>query len=169
MFSLDGKVAVVTGGGRGIGQSCCLALAEQGAHVAVLDRGAETAAQVEAMMETQGWKAKSYCVDITDREAVIKTASQIIADFGRIDIWVNNAGWDKVEPFLKNAPQTWERIININLKGTTRASITVYTLEGGIYYDRENQGADSGDPRQRRDQYARHPHGAVHCQPRGLL
>lgn len=145
MFMLTGKVAVVTGGGRGIGRSCCLVLAEQEADVVILDRDIETAAAVKEEVEKLGRKAKAYNVDVTDLAAVAEAVETIIKDFGKIDVWVNNAGWDKVQPFLKSEVKTWDRIININLRGTINCCHTVLThmleRKGGTII---NIGSDAG-------------------------
>jgi len=145
MFMLTGKVAVVTGGGRGIGRSCCLVLAEQEADVVILDRDIETAAAVKEEVEELGRKAKAYNVDVTDLAAVAEAVETIIKDFGKIDVWVNNAGWDKVQPFLKSEVKTWDRIININLRGTINCCHTVLThmleRKGGTII---NIGSDAG-------------------------
>jgi len=145
MFMLTGKVAVVTGGGRGIGRSCCLVLAEQEADVVILDRDIETATAVKEEVEELGRKAKAYNVDVTDLAAVAEAVETIIKDFGKIDVWVNNAGWDKVQPFLKSEVKTWDRIININLRGTINCCHTVLThmleRKGGTII---NIGSDAG-------------------------
>lgn len=118
LFSLAGKVAAVTGGGQGIGRAICLALAEQGADVAVLDLNLETANKVKEEIEKMGRKALACQTDVTKLSEVRTAAEKVINTLGKIDIWVNNAGWDKVEPFIKSSEETWEKIIAINLKGT---------------------------------------------------
>ncbi|MGV8056999.1 MAG: SDR family NAD(P)-dependent oxidoreductase [Smithellaceae bacterium] len=118
MFSLKGKVAVVTGGGQGIGRACCLTLAQQQADVAILDRKIETAKMVQDEIERMGRKAVAYQVDITQLPDVIEAVEKIINTLGKIDIWINNAGWDKVEPFITSTEKNWDRIIATNLRGT---------------------------------------------------
>lgn len=125
MFSLRGKVAVVTGGGQGIGRSICLAMAEQEADVAILDRNIETAVQVKTEVEKIGRRAAAYRTDVSILPEVKETTEKIINDFGKIDVWVNNAGWDKVEPFIKSQEKNWDRIISVNLRGTINCCHTV--------------------------------------------
>lgn len=114
---LEGKFAIVTGGGRGIGRAICLKFAQEGANVAVWDIDPKTAASVAGEVRGLGVKAKDYQVDITDYPGVKLSAQEVITDFGRLDILVNNAGWDKIEPFVKSEEATWDRILAINLRG----------------------------------------------------
>jgi 2-hydroxycyclohexanecarboxyl-CoA dehydrogenase len=113
-MDLDGRVALVTGAGRGIGAAIAGALADAGASVAVLDLDGETAASTAASLPT---KSVGVQADITDSSAV-RTAVETAADaLGPIDVLVNCAGWDKIEPFVDNTEADWDRIITINLKG----------------------------------------------------
>ena len=120
MQQLDGRVAFVTGAGRGIGRAIALRLAEAGAQVAVTDADEATARAVAAECgagRPVRARALGLRVDVTDpasvREAVARTGQTL----GPIDVLVNNAGWDKMEPFLESSEETWERVIAINLKG----------------------------------------------------
>jgi len=123
---LSGKVALVTGAGSGIGRAIALKLAENGANVVVNDinrEGAEKTLEQMSVLPGEGFMA---IADITDYGAVQRMVEEAIAHFGQIDILVNNAGWDKLEPFVKNTPETWEKIIAINFKGpifVTRAVV----------------------------------------------
>lgn len=125
MFDLKEKVAVVTGGGQGIGRGCCMALAQQQAVVVILDRKIETAKMVQDEIEQMGKKAVIFQVDITRRPEVNDTVEKIIAMFGKIDIWINNAGWDRVEAFITSTEKDWDRIIDVNLRGTINCCHTV--------------------------------------------
>ncbi len=118
MYDLSGKVAVVTGGARGIGKGICTCLAKQGADVAIIDILDKDAAETCDELRRYGHRAVCYKVDITDREAVYGAFETILEENKKIDILVNNAGWDKIEPFVKNSPETWEKIINLNYMGT---------------------------------------------------
>lgn len=113
-FKLDGKVAIVTGAGRGIGQAYALALAEAGADVAVVDVIAmdETLAAVKAL----GRRAVGVKADLAkgEREAP-KIVAKVVKAFGRVDILVNNAGIIRREPFLEHSAKNWNDVISINL------------------------------------------------------
>jgi len=115
-MSQDGRSAIVTGGGRGIGRAIALALARQGCHVAILDLIEENAQSVKKEVEALGRRALALRVDLTQQSQVEQAVAKVLAEFGQIDILVNNAGWDKLEPFLESQPETWEKIIAINLK-----------------------------------------------------
>jgi 2-hydroxycyclohexanecarboxyl-CoA dehydrogenase len=115
-MKLEGQAALVTGAGRGIGRAITLALAREGAHVAVLDILGEEAAKVRGEAEALGVKALALTADLTRREQVNRAVEAAIAQFGALDIVVNNAGWDKLEMFLDSEEPTWDRIIGVNFK-----------------------------------------------------
>ena len=117
MARLEGKVAVVTGGGGGIGGASCERFAQEGAKVAVLDRNLETAQATVARIRESKRDALAIACDITDRANVDAAIAQVIQSLGPIDILVNNAGWDVFLPFTKTVPEQWERLIAINLVG----------------------------------------------------
>lgn len=117
MRNLSGKVAVVTGGGGGIGRAICTRLGEEGCAVAILDINGEAAAETAARITDGKGKAKSYQADITDREAVIATVAAVESDLGPIDVLVNNAGWDRIGNFLDQEAELWQKVVDINLWG----------------------------------------------------
>ena len=113
-FKLDGKVAVVTGAGRGLGKAYALALAEAGADVATVDVHAaeETCAAIRAL----GRKAQAYAVDLSGAEKeAAPLVARIVKDFGRLDILVNNAGIIRREPFTEHSAANWNDVIAVNL------------------------------------------------------
>jgi len=110
------RAAVVTGAGRGIGRAISLALAQSGYRVALLDILADNARAVQKEVESLGREALPIGVDLTRRSDVEAAINQALGRFGQIHTLVNNAGWDKVQPFLENEESTWERIIAINYK-----------------------------------------------------
>jgi 2-hydroxycyclohexanecarboxyl-CoA dehydrogenase len=112
----SGKSAIVTGAGRGIGRAIALALAKQGHRVAVLDILAQNAEGVKREIEALGGEALALKVDLTSCREVQEAISEVIEKFGQVDVLVNNAGWDRLEPFLESEPATWEKIIAINYK-----------------------------------------------------
>ncbi|MBE3555861.1 MAG: glucose 1-dehydrogenase [Firmicutes bacterium] len=118
MKRLGGKVSLITGAGRGIGRGIAEKFAVEGARVVVADID-ETAAKKSAEELTSAYQVETlglFC-DVTSQESVNQTVEQVKQRFGRIDVLVNNAGWDKVEPFLESEERTWDRVIQINLYG----------------------------------------------------
>ena len=116
---LKGKVAVVTGGSRGIGKAICLKFAENGADIAFLYAGTTVNAEGTLKeLEGMGVKAKAYQCNVADAEAVAATVKEITKDFGGIHILVNNAGItkDKLVPMMKAAD--FDAVVDTNLKGT---------------------------------------------------
>lgn len=114
---LEGKTALVTGAGRGIGRAIALKLAAEGADVVVNDIIAENAQAVAREVEALGRRGRAAPADITDLERVQAMVDGAIASLGKLDVLVNNAGWDKFSLFSESDPQIWDRIIAINLKG----------------------------------------------------
>ncbi len=117
MLDLQGKTAIVTGGGQGIGKAITLRLAAEGCNVAIFDLKPDTAEQTAVEGRAKGGKVKVYGVDVSDQEAVTRAVEQAEADLGPTWLLVNNAGWDKPAPFLKTDKPLWDRIIAINLNG----------------------------------------------------
>jgi len=111
-------VAVVTGGGRGIGAEICRAFAREGAKVGVTDLRRETAEEVAREIRASGAHALAWDFDVADREAVDRAADEIEQQLGALDIWVNNAGISRVIPFLDCTDELWDLILQVNLKGT---------------------------------------------------
>ncbi len=129
-MGLEGKVALVTGAGRGIGAAIARALATESAAVAVLDLDGEGASATAAGLVASGATATAVSADITDGAAVRDAVAAATAALGPIDVLVNNAGWDKIEPFVDNTEADWDRIISINLKGPI--VVTRAVLDGMI-------------------------------------
>ncbi len=117
MFKLTDKVAVVTGGARGIGKAISSILAVQGARVAIADLLEEDAQKTAEEIQAAGGRAVAVRTDITDLASVQAMAEKVKQDFGTIDILVNNAGWDRMKPFVKTTPEFWDKVIDINYKG----------------------------------------------------
>jgi NAD(P)-dependent dehydrogenase (short-subunit alcohol dehydrogenase family) len=114
---LQGKIAVVTGGGSGLGAAICQAFATEGARVAVTDVRFEAAEQVAAEIRAAGGQAQGWALDVADRATVEQAADQIASLWAPVGIWVNNAGISRVIPFLECTDELWDRILQINLKG----------------------------------------------------
>ncbi len=117
MFELTGKVAIVTGGGRGIGRAISRVLAKQGAKVAIADIRLDEAEKTASGIGKEGGRAGAIKTDITDLSSVKAMIEKVHELLGKVDILVNNAGWDRIVPFLKTTPDLWNRIINLNYKG----------------------------------------------------
>jgi 2-hydroxycyclohexanecarboxyl-CoA dehydrogenase len=111
---LDGKVALVTGAAGGIGRAIALRLAEEGVRVAAtdLDEGA-----VRDVARTASGLVLALRLDVTDEATIRDALTECERALGPLDVLVNNAGWDKVEPFVESAVATWDKLIAINLKG----------------------------------------------------
>ena len=119
---LEGQAAIVTGGGRGIGQAIALRLAGEGADVGVLDVDGDTAAVTAERVGSLGRRGIARRVDVRDHGAVTKSVEELAAEFGRIDVLVNNAGIEARAPFLDITPEEWDRQIAVNLTGTFNCS-----------------------------------------------
>lgn len=116
MKGLKDKVVVITGGGGGIGSATCLRFAEAGARVVVCDINLAAAQAVVDRIKAAGGDALAVAIDLTDFAATGAAVAQIEADFGPIDVLVNNVGWDLFVPFLKSQPDFWSKLIDINLR-----------------------------------------------------
>lgn len=116
-MKLANRVAVVTGGGSGIGAEICRAFAREGARVAVTDIAAEAAGRIAAEIQTAGGQALAWSFDVADPAQVEQAATEIEQRLGPLDVWVNNAGISRVVPFLDCSEALWDLILAVNLKG----------------------------------------------------
>ena len=126
MKGLIGKVAVVTGGGQGIGRALTLRLAEEGCKVAIFDINPK-AGEETAKLAPQA-VIKTYAVDVGDAASVNGAVAKVEAELGPIWLLVNNAGWDRPMPFLKTDKDLWDKIIRINLYGPLNTHMAVAPL-----------------------------------------
>lgn len=116
-FKLDGKTALVTGGGQGIGRGYAHALAEAGASVAIVDINSTTAQQVTEEIRELGQQAISIVADVTVSADVKRMVDTVVEEWGKLDIAVNNAGrtiWSKTEDMTE---EDWDKVLDLNLKG----------------------------------------------------
>ena len=119
MFKLTGRVALVTGGGRGIGLACAEALAEAGARLIIADRDAALGDAGRAALRAKRLDAEVVIMDVTDAARVTQVANEVVSRHGRIDILVNNAGVARSEtPAEKVTDEHWLNVLDVNLNGT---------------------------------------------------
>ncbi|MGO9857689.1 MAG: SDR family NAD(P)-dependent oxidoreductase [Acidimicrobiales bacterium] len=112
------RVAVITGGGSGMGRAICRHLAEQGRKVAVLDINGDTALEVAKELEGDGFTAAGVQVDVSDRSAVDSALGEVRTSLGRVEIMVTSAGIEGFSEFLDITPEQWDRMVAVNLSGT---------------------------------------------------
>ena len=117
MFDLSERVAVVTGGARGIGRGICLALAQQGAKVVVADINQDGAIETAQMIEVKGGQALAVHTDVVARVSVRSMAEATLSAFGRWDILVNNAALVPMTPFEEITDEQWDHTMAVNLRG----------------------------------------------------
>lgn len=118
LFDLTGKVAIVTGGGRGLGQQIAIAFAEAGAHVVVCSRNIEACQEVSGNLEKLGVRSLALACDVTDQESVKSVVKHTMETFGRIDILVNNSGASWGMSVEEMPLQAWEKVMKVNVTGT---------------------------------------------------
>ena len=135
MYSLEGQIAIITGGARGIGKGICEVFCKAGATVAlwdVLDEGTQTADQIEK----DGGSIFFQKVDITNKSSVEEAVSKIISVDGKIDILINNAGVIRDRSFMKMSEEEWNTVININLTGMFIVTKAVFPIMKEAGYGR---------------------------------
>ncbi len=124
-FELADKVAIVTGGGRGIGRACALELAGAGAHIVLISRTTTELDAVAGEVEALGSKALALPCDISDYDACNDIVHEAVSAFGRIDVLVNNAGTGAPTPVMDSDPADWAGVIAVNLIGPYNMSRAV--------------------------------------------
>jgi NAD(P)-dependent dehydrogenase (short-subunit alcohol dehydrogenase family) len=123
-FDLTGRVAVVTGGGQGIGEGIAKGFAESGAAVVVAARHADRVARVADEIVAAGGRALAVPTDVTDRAALIALADAAVSEFGGLHVWVNNAGGSSVQAPLRELDESdWDACLRLNLTSVWQASI----------------------------------------------
>jgi NAD(P)-dependent dehydrogenase (short-subunit alcohol dehydrogenase family) len=128
------RVALVTGGGSGLGEATAGVLAEAGASVAVVDVSGERAARVAAALRERGGNAIHLAADVSDQHQVAGAVESTLGAFGRIDYVINGAGTDFVLPILDMTVEQWDRVLGVNLRAAflfTKAVLPVMKQQGG--------------------------------------
>lgn len=116
-MKLMGKVAIVTGAGRGIGRGIALRLAEDGADVVVNDINEELVNQVVKEIQNLGCRSMGIIVDVSASKEVYGMVDQVVSEFGKLDIMVSNAGIAQVKPAIELTEEDWDRVFSVNAKG----------------------------------------------------
>ena len=142
MARLQGKIVIVTGGGRGIGKAIAEKVAADGGVVVVSDLDQTTAIETAAAL---GGQALGIRTDVTDPASVQAMVTRVMDRHGRIDVLVNNAGWDKGQPFLDSEREDWDRAVQVNLYGVLHTCHTVLPIMQQQHSGRVvNLGSDAG-------------------------
>lgn len=115
---LEGKVALVTGGARGIGKAICERLAEEGASLAIVDIMQDVADETAAEFKAKGVNAAAFSANVAKVEDADSTVKAVIEEFGKVDILVNNAGITRDTLMMRMSEADWDAVIDVNLKGT---------------------------------------------------
>ncbi len=116
--SLKGRVALVTGGARGIGRAICQRLADEGASLAIVDIMLDVAEKTAGEFKSQGVEAAAFAANVAKMEEAEATVNAVMEKFGKIDILINNAGITRDNLLLRMSESEWDSVIAVNLKGT---------------------------------------------------
>ncbi|MBT2687592.1 SDR family oxidoreductase [Bacillus sp. ISL-47] len=133
LFHLDNKTAIVTGGGRGLGEQMANALGDAGANVVVCSRNLEACERVSSSLTARGIQSLAMECDITSEEDIQNVINKTLEKFGSIDILINNSGTSWIAPALELPADKWDKVMNVNLKGLflfSQAAAKVMTKQG---------------------------------------
>ena len=117
LFDVSGKVVLITGAGSGLGEGYAQAFGESGATVICAGLNKDRLEDTVRKITESGGTARAFTVDVTDLDSIKALVAAVEAEYGRIDVLVNNAGYENIQPFLEVTPQVYDDIMNVNLKG----------------------------------------------------
>ncbi|MBU8906098.1 SDR family oxidoreductase [Desertibacillus haloalkaliphilus] len=118
LFDLTGKVALITGGGRGLGKQMAEAYADAGCDIIVCSRKLENCEDTAAALKEKGVRTKAFACDVTNEEDVDRVVQEVIEEFGKIDVLVNNSGATWGADVEEMPVDAWDKVMNVNVKGT---------------------------------------------------
>ena len=121
LFRLDGRIALVTGASSGLGRQFSYVLANSGASVALAARRLDRLRELANEIENRGGRAVSCELDVSEPETISRTFDQVEEKLGTVDLLINNAGIAIADPAIQVAEDEWDRVLNTNLKGASRA------------------------------------------------
>lgn len=127
------QVIIVTGGARGIGRATAEGFCRQGGRAALFDLSVEAGRQAEAEMRQAGYEARFHQVDITDQAQVDRAVAAVVAEWGRVDVLVNNAGYVRHSNFVEQDAAEWQKVVAVNFVGAlycTHAALRPMTARG---------------------------------------
>lgn len=153
-LGLAGKTVIVTGGGSNIGRAITLTFAKEGANVAIADFDEPQAKKVVGEANALGGGGRTIAIktDVTKLDEVEAAVKKALEEFGKIDVLVNNVGWESLMYFVETTPDFWDKIIDINYKGVLRFTRTVLPhfieQKSGVVVNIGSDSARMGDPRE---------------------
>lgn len=117
LFDTSGKIVLITGAGSGLGEGYAMTFGEAGSIVICAGRNMERLEKTVRSISEEGGEAKAYRVDVSDNDSIRELVSAVCADYGKIDVLVNNAGYENIQPFLEVTPDVYDKIMSVNMRG----------------------------------------------------
>ena len=117
IFDVSGKVVLITGAGSGLGAGYARTFGRAGSVVICAGRNMKNLEQTVSEIKAEGGKAAAYTVDVTKRDSIKELVAAVLRDYGQLDVLVNNAGYENIQPFLEVTPEVYDDIMAVNMKG----------------------------------------------------